>query len=140
MAGASLLELPPLDVPIAVILDAGRLLISQRLPGDSFGGFWEFPGGKMDQGETMELCLAREIREELGVVIEVGSKRMEISHRTPARTIRLHCFDCRLVEGAPRALECASWQWVFPAELGRFTFPPASKPLILKLQEENVRI
>ena len=94
----------------------------------------------MDAGETMELCLAREIREELGVVIEVGSKRMEISHRYPGRTIRLHCFDCRLLEGEPRALESANWKWVFPAELDRFTFPPASKPLILKLQKENVRI
>jgi mutator protein MutT len=127
-------ELPPLEVPIAVILHEGRLLISQRMPGDSFGGFWEFPGGRMAAGETMELCLAREIREELGVVVEVGSKRMEISHRYPGRTIRLHCFDCRLLEGEPRALECASWQWVLPAELDRFSFPPASKALIRALQ------
>ena len=133
-------ELPPLDVAVAVIRHEGRLLISQRMPNDSFGGFWEFPGGKMDRGETMELCLAREIREELGITVQVGSKRMEISHRYPGRTIRLHCFDCRLLEGEPRALECAGWKWVLPAELDRFSFPPASAPLIRKLQETDVRI
>ncbi len=126
-------------MPIAVILHEGRLLISQRLPGDSFGGFWEFPGGKMASGETMELCLAREIREELGITVEVGAKRMEISHHYPGRTIRLHCFDCRWVDGEPRAIECAGWEWVFPAELDRFTFPPASRPLILDLQGADVR-
>ena len=132
-------ELPPLDVPVAVILHEGRLLISQRLPDDSFGGFWEFPGGKMDAGETMEVCLMREIREELGITIEVGSKRMEIPHRYPGRTIRLHCFDCRWVEGEPRTIECAGWRWVSPAELDRFTFPPASRLLILDLQRADVQ-
>ena len=130
----------PLDVAVAVIRHEGRLLISQRMPGDSFGGFWEFPGGKLDAGETMELCLAREIREELGVTIEVGAKRMEISHQYPGRTIRLHCFDCRLVEGEPHPLECAGWKWVSPEELDRFSFPPASGPLIRELQEKNARI
>ena len=140
MGGACLPDRPPLDVAIAVIRHEGKLLISQRMPDDSFGGFWEFPGGKLDDGETMELCLMREIREELGVVVEVGTKRMEISHRYPGRVIRLHCFDCRLVEGEPRPLECAGWRWVFPEELGRFTFPPASAPLIRKLQEPDARL
>ena len=132
-------ELPPLDVPIAIILHEGRLLISQRMPEDSFGGFWEFPGGKMAAGETMELCLIREIREELGITVEVGSKRMEIAHRSPGRTIRLHCFDCRWMEGEPRAIECADWRWVLPSELDRFIFPPASRLLIRDLQGADVR-
>lgn len=130
---------PPLDVAVAVIRQEGRLLISQRAQGDSFGGFWEFPGGKLNGGETLEAALTREIREELGVAIEVGDKRMVISHRTPGRAIRLHCFDCRLVQGEPRALECASWQWVLPDELDRFSFPPASLPLIRDLRESGVR-
>lgn len=128
-----------MDVAVAVIQHEGRLLISQRRPGDSFGGFWEFPGGKLCDGETMEICLAREIREELGVVVEVLAKRMEISHSYPGRVIRLHCYDCRLVSGEPRALECANWKWVNPAELDGFTFPPASTPLIRTLQgKQNV--
>ena len=138
MEGACLPERSPLDIPVAVIRQEGRLLISQRMPQDSFGGFWEFPGGKPDGGETMEAALIREIQEELGVTIEVGEKRMMISHRYPGRVIRLHCFDCRLVEGEPRALECASWQWVLPDELERFSFPPASEPLIRDLRRPNV--
>ena len=125
---------PPLEVTVAVIERDGRFLIAQRQPNDSFGGYWEFPGGKLDAGETMEACLAREIQEELGIVIQVGSKRMVIQYRYPSRVIRLHCFDCRLVEGEPRAIECAAWRWVVPAELDQFQFPPASKPLIRKLQ------
>ena len=132
-------ELPPLEVAVAVIRHEGRLLISQRMQDDSFGGFWEFPGGKLDEGETMELCLAREIREELGITVAVGSKRMVISHRYPGRTIRLHCFDCSWVEGEPQALECAGWQWVLPEELDRFIFPPASQLLIRDLQATDVR-
>ena len=127
-------ELPPLDVAIAVIRRERRFLIAQRMPEDSFGGFWEFPGGKLDAGETMEAALIREIREELGVTVQVGSKRMEISHRYPGRVIRLHCFDCRLMEGEPRALECSGWKWVEPEELDQFSFPPASAGLIRNLQ------
>ena len=132
-------NLPPLDVPVAVIRHEGRLLVFQRMPNDSFGGFWEFPGGKLDGDETMEAALAREIQEELGVTIEVGQKRMVISHRYPGRVIRLHCFDCRLLQGEPRALECASWQWVLPEELERFSFPPASQPLLRDLRGPDVR-
>lgn len=131
-------DLPPLDVAIAVIRHQGKLLISQRMEDDSFGGFWEFPGGKLHEGETMELCLAREIREELGITVEVGLKRMEISHRYPGRVIRLHCFECRLVEGDPRPLECSECRWVTPQELDQFVFPPASAPLIKKLKEHDV--
>ena len=119
---------------MAIIEREGKLLISQRKPGDSLGGLWEFPGGKLDSGETMEGCLAREIREELGIAVAVGSRRMVIEHRTPQRTIRLHCFDCRLVEGEPHAIECVCWRWVLPDELEQFEFPPASRPLIQRLR------
>ena len=130
-------DLPPLDVAVAVIQQDGRLLIAQRLPNDSFGGFWEFPGGKLAPGETMENGLAQEILEELGVRVEVGTRRMVIEHRYPVRVIRLHCYECRLVEGEPRAIECAAWRWVGPAELDQFEFPPASKPLIQNLKADG---
>ena len=137
MGDACLPDLLPLDVAVAVIQRDGRFLIAQRLPNDSFGGYWEFPGGKLVSGETLESGLAREILEELGVRVEVGSKRMVIEHNYPARTIRLHCFECRLVEGEPRAIECTEWRWVVAAELDRFQFPPASQPLIKNLQADD---
>ena len=115
----------------------GQFLVSQRLPKDSFGGFWEFPGGKLNPGESLQQGLAREILEELGVHVEVGEKRMEIRHSDPSRVILLHCFDCRVVEGEPRAIECACWRWVEVEELEGLTFPPASRPLIRLLQESG---
>ncbi|MBI3322259.1 MAG: (deoxy)nucleoside triphosphate pyrophosphohydrolase [Candidatus Omnitrophica bacterium] len=122
--------LGPLEVAVAVIKDGGRVLITQRKPGDSFGGLWEFPGGKLNDGESMEAALVREIEEELGVRVEVAAKRMVIRHQYPARAVRLHCFDCRLLSGEPRAIECAAWQWVDTAELAGFEFLPGSRPLI----------
>lgn len=125
---------PPLEVAVAIIHQDGKVLIAQRLPGDSFGGYWEFPGGKVNTGEEMQAALEREIREELGIRIEVGMERMVLEHRYPSRTIRLHCFDCRVAEGQPRSMESVEWRWVLPGELNQFDFPPASRTLIAALQ------
>lgn len=125
----------PLNIPVAVIIEGPKILISQRVPEDSFGGYWEFPGGKVELGETMEQGLIREIQEELGVQIIITRKRMVITHPYPHRTIRLHCYDCQLTSGEPRAIECADWKWVFPQELAAFLFPPASAQLIQSLQD-----
>lgn len=131
--------MPDLDVAVAVIERQGKLLISQRRPEDSLGGLWEFPGGKRREGEALEACLAREIREELGVAVEVGSLRRVIEHRYPHRVIHLHCFECRITQGEPQALDCAAWRWVSPEELRQYPFPPASRPLIEELARERIQ-
>ena len=127
----------PLEVVVAIIERDGLYLVAQRRAGDSFGGLLEFPGGKCHSGETLEESLIREIREELGIRIAVGAERMVLQHRYPERLIRLHCFDCRWVEGEPRAIECAAWRWVRAEELECLKFPPASLPLIRQLQSES---
>ncbi len=137
MAGGCLLNLKPLEVAVAVIKRNGHVLIAQRRPGDSFGGHWEFPGGKLRPGETLEICLVREIQEELGLMIAVDKPLMVIEHPYPNRTIRLHCFACRIVSGEPQAIECTAWRWVTPQELHQFEFPPASGPLIEVLQDSE---
>lgn len=124
-----------LDVAVAVIERQGLYLITQRMPQDSFGGSWEFPGGKANPGEGMEECLIREIREELGLSIAVNVKLAEVEHHYPHRSIRLHCYRCRILEGEPQTIECAAWRWVVPEELSQFQFPPASSPLIAQLQK-----
>ncbi len=124
-----------LDIPIAVIVRDGMVLISKRRVGDSFGGFWEFPGGKLEVGETLEQGLIREIQEELGISISVSGKRMMVEHPYPNRTIRLHCFNCRVIQGEPRAIECADWKWIYPGELGGYSFPPASLSLVESLMK-----
>lgn len=138
MEGASLPE-APLDVAVAVIEDNGRYLITQRLPDDSFGGAWEFPGGKLDPGETLEACVIREMKEELDITVVVGRKMKEIEHRYPTRTIRLHCFSCRIVQGEPRPIECATWRWILAEEFDQFPFPPASMPLIEQIQASSIK-
>ena len=120
----------PLEVVVAVIRRKNLYLVAQRRAGDSFGGLWEFPGGKLHAGEALEEGLVREIQEELGIRIAVDAERMVLEHRYPERLIRLHCFDCRWVEGEPRAIECAAWRWVRVEELEGLKFPPASGPLI----------
>ena len=122
-----------LDVAVAVIERAGQILIAQRKLEDSFGGRWEFPGGKLNPGETLEACLIREIQEELGLLIEVGQLIKVVEYSHPHRLIRLHCFSCRVLEGEPQALDCAGWRWVGTSELTQFQFPPASYPIIESL-------
>jgi A/G-specific adenine glycosylase len=124
----------PLVVAIALIEREGRYLITKRLPEDSFGGLWEFPGGKLDPGEKLEGCLAREIREELGVEVTVGTPVQTVEYKYTTRLLRFHCFACTIREGEPRPIECSEIRWVTAAELDGFTFPPASGPIIKKLQ------
>ena len=127
----------PLEVAIAVIERSGEYLITQRMQGDSFAGYWEFPGGKVDPGEALETCLYREIQEELGISITVGPCLKVVEHRYPSRMVRLHCFTCQILAGEPQAIQCADWRWVKSGELPGFKFPPASGPIIRILLGKN---
>lgn len=125
----------PLVVAIALIEREGKYLITRRLPEDSFGGLWEFPGGKLDPGEDLETCLRREIREELGIQVKVVSRVQLVEHRYPNRLLMFHCFSCSIVEGEPQPIECSDFRWVTPGELTGFEFPPASEPIIQNLMK-----
>ncbi len=122
------------DVAAALIFRAGKLLITQRLAEAHQGGLWEFPGGKREANETFEQCLAREIREELGVVICVGEFFAEVTHAYPDKTVCLRFFCCRLTRGEPEPLGCAALAWVSREELGGYAFPAADARLLEKLR------
>ena len=126
-----------IEVSAALIFRRGKLLITQRHAAAHLGGLWEFPGGKCEPGETFEQCLAREIREELGVEISVGDLFEEISHRYPEKSVRLKFFICKLLAGAPPPLDCADVKWVTKAELAGFEFPAADLQLLAKLAKFN---
>jgi A/G-specific adenine glycosylase len=125
---------PHYDVTAAVIRrDDGHLLIAQRKPEAMLGGLWEFPGGKCRPGESLPDCLRREIREELGLDIEVGQHLTTIQHGYTHFRISLHVFECRHLSGDPRALDCAAWRWARLNELGELAFPVTDQKIIQML-------
>ena len=125
-----------IDVVAAVIRRDGRILITQRLDNVHLARLWEFPGGKVEAGESFEVALSREISEELGVKIRVKEEFFTTEHDYPGKSVRLHFFSCTLAEGEPAALGVADLRWVSPAELSQFEFPPADAELIALLERE----
>ena len=124
---------PRIVVTAAVVEHDGAFLVTRRPRGVHLAGSWEFPGGKCEPGETHEMCLRREMDEELGVGVHVGTKVFQISHHYPERIVELHFFECELVgEPAPRLGQ--EMQWVTRDRLGTLEFPPADAELIRMLQ------
>ncbi|GAB4547070.1 MAG: A/G-specific adenine glycosylase [Anaerolineae bacterium] len=126
---------PHYDVTAAVIHgDNGQLLIAQRKPEAMLGGLWEFPGGKCQPGEALPDCLRREIREELGLEIEVGRHLTTIEHGYTHFRISLHVFECHHLAGEPRALDRAAWRWVQVNQLEDYAFPATDQKIIQLLK------
>lgn len=127
---------PQIVVTAAVIERDGSYLVTRRLTGTHLAGYWEFPGGKCDEGEELTACLARELAEELDVESHVGNKVFEIAHTYPDRVVELHFFRCKL-SGEPRAVLGQEMRWVRRSELGTLEFPPADAELIRILSAET---
>ena len=113
-----------LEVGCAIIYRNGKLLIAQRHLKDSFGGYWEFPGGKRERDETIEACLVREAFEELGICIHPERLFSRRVHETPDRRISLFFFFCRWVSGEPRAIDCKDFNWVSREDIRQYTLLP----------------
>ncbi|MFO7706933.1 MAG: (deoxy)nucleoside triphosphate pyrophosphohydrolase [Desulfobacterales bacterium] len=124
-----------IEVAAAILVDSGRVLIARRRDGARRGGLWEFPGGKLLAGETPEQCLAREIREELGVDISVGGFLGESVHAYPDQTVRLLAYRSRLTGGSITLNDHAEMAWVKAGELDRYAFCPADVVLVKMLKD-----
>ena len=122
-------------VTAAVIERSGRLLVTRRLQGTHLEGYWEFPGGKCDAGESLEACLARELREELAVDAMVGGKILKTSHEYPDRRVELHFFNCELA-GDPVPQMNQEMQWVPREALAALKLPPADDELVALLRRK----
>jgi len=120
----------PIQVAAALIVHEGRYLITRRKAGVHLAGFWEFPGGKREPSETLEDCLRREVREELGIEVTVPEPFRVIRHDYPEKSVELHFFRCSIQAGDPRPLGCEALRWVTPEELPQFPLPPADRPLV----------
>jgi 8-oxo-dGTP diphosphatase len=122
-------------VTAAVIERDGCFLVTRRQQGVHLGGYWEFPGGKCDDGETLTACLARELREELDVDARIGPEVYTVTHAYPERSVELHFFQCELA-GDPRPQIGQEMRWVKREELASLEFPPADAELIATLTRQ----
>jgi len=118
------------DVAAGILWNGSQVLIARRHDHDHQGGRWEFPGGKKHAGETIEACLRREFKEELGIEVEVGRLWRALTHRYPDRTVTLNFFFCRLVSGEPKAIDVAEWTWVAPHLLAELEFVEGDGPVL----------
>lgn len=129
---------PHVDVTAGLIRNTqGELLIAKRPDDKLLGGLWEFPGGKQDDGETLQECLARELQEELGITVAVGAFFVQVKHAFTHFKITLHVFECDHVAGEPQAIECADWAWVSEEQLTNYAFGAADRQVIEALSQRR---
>lgn len=119
-------------VAVALVDADGRILLQQRPPGKSLAGLWEFPGGKIEPGETPEAALIRELAEELGISVSTACLAPATFASAPLgdRHLLLLLFVCRKWQGTPRAIEASALTWVRPVQMHTLPMPPADRPLI----------
>jgi mutator protein MutT len=128
------MEDSPLIVVVAGVVCRGEsVLLAQRKRGAHLELLWEFPGGKLEEGEGPEQCLAREMKEELGVEVEVGPLMDVLTHRYPERRVLICFYECRLSSGEPRAVECEAVAWVKRSEMLSLRWVPADGPFVRRL-------
>ena len=131
------------DLPATVVVAAGvvsaggRILAARRKTGAHLEGLWEFPGGKLERGESPEECLVREFAEELGVRVRAGRILEVIHHRYSDRSVLLLFYACELIEGEPRPLGCQELRWLGHEELGSLDWVPADLPFVRRLAVEK---
>ena len=122
-------------VTAAILMKDGKVLIAQRMRGDRLAYKWEFPGGKMEDGETPEQCLAREMREEFGIIVAVAEFFAESLYEYEHGAIRLKAYITDWLGGEFRPTAHRDYRWVSISDLAAFDFAPADIPLVAKLKE-----
>lgn len=120
-------------VVAAVLRDArGRILLARRTEGRELAGLWEFPGGKVEPGESPEAALVRELREELGIAAEAGAAILCVNHEDANKRLLLDVREASF-SGRPRGLEGQALAWVPLHKLGDYSMPPADRPVVAAL-------
>ena len=126
--------LPFQVIGVGVVLNtAGEVLIDQRLEEGLLGGMWEFPGGKQEEGETIETCIARELKEELGIAVTIRDELITVDHAYSHKKLRFVVHLCDWVSGTPQPLASQQVRWVRPDDLKNYPFPAANAKIIAAL-------
>ena len=124
-----------IEVVAGIIKDGDKVFATQRGYGEQ-KGFWEFPGGKMEAGETPQQALARELKEELAIDVSVGDFLCTVDYDYPAFHLTMHCFFCTIAGGkAPELLEHEAARWLAPAELHSVNWLPADVEVVKVLEK-----
>ena len=126
-----------IEVVAGIIQSGGKIFATQRGYGEFKDG-WEFPGGKMEPGETCEQALARELKEELAIDVNVGEFLCTVDYDYPTFHLTMHCFYCSVVGGELTLLEHEAAKWLSPAELQSVDWLPADVEVV-KALEANLR-
>ena len=124
------------EIVVAVLEKDGRYLLGKRPAEGLLGGLWEFPGGKVESGETHAQALARECKEELGVTVTVGGLVATVKHAYTHFHVTLNVYRCRLTRGTPKPKTHTELRWVAPGDFGEYAFPKANHKF-LKLLTGN---
>ena len=123
-------------VVAALIWEGDRFMICQRPAHKARGLLWEFVGGKVEPGETMEAALIRECREELAVELQVGDVFMQVVHAYPDITVELTLYHATIASGQPQKLEHVDIQWITPAQIPGYDFCPADTEILERIMKE----
>lgn len=124
------MESRAVTVTAAIIESHGKVLVARRPPGGRHPGRWEFPGGKLEPGETLEQCVVREMLEEMDVEVAVEDMLASVGYSYPDLEIELVAFRCRIVGGDLCDIGCEAHTWVEPPELEGFDLLPADRMLL----------
>ena len=116
-----------LVVAAALIMDGERIVVAQRKEGDEWGLYWEFPGGTLEEDEGPHECIKRELREELGIGVEIGNILQVTFKHYERFNILLLLYQCRIRTGTPTAIGCGEVRWVGKEELRELSMPPADE-------------
>lgn len=127
----------PVWIPVVtgLIRKGDRVLVGQRPPGHTLAGQWEFPGGKIEKGESPEQALKRELLEELGIEAEVGPLRLAASHTYGEVSILILFYDVLFWKGEPKLQQHTELRWIAAEEFRHLPIPDANRKIIDKLQE-----
>jgi A/G-specific adenine glycosylase len=131
--------IPHYEIAIGLIFKRNKILIAQRPAQGLLAGLWEFPGGKKEDQETLEMCLSREIREELDISVNVENCLTTVKHAYSHFKVTIHAFRCRFIEGKPKTIGCQNWKWVTLAELSTYAFPRANHKIIRLLKTSHIK-
>ena len=120
-------------VAAAIIRREGKVLLTKRLPGAHLAGYWEFPGGKLEEGESPEAALVRECREECGIEVRPVDIFQVTFYRYPKKDVLLLFYDCVLEAGDVQNIQVAEHVWCAPSEIASYVLPPADVEVVAKL-------